>query len=416
MALQGTLPEAGAQVDRRPWWLAPWWLTLAATMPGLVVVLLLKPDTMMFLWGQPTFVTQDLALTYLVAVAALITGQIVGNAFQQRSESVLRTVDVAKLSRVSRALFFVAIGAYLVWAISGVAHGLSPRVVVDALQFKANAAFSSKAALVTIPGITTATEFGRACFPIDVWLWRRQGRTDARRRALVLFALASLRAVLNTERLSLLELVVPATLVLLSTGRGRVRAMRWRRAAPFLGLGFLYLSFSALEYGRSWVTYYAGRFPGSFWEFSALRLTGYYATSTNNAFLFHAGFASPDRYPFFSFPFVSLAGGKAPAEEWQAYLHFYANPEFNNSGFILNPISELGLAVGVAYLVVLGLLIGVCWARFRSASGTIVDTVLYCSVAYCLLDIGRTNSFLAGRALPLWVGLLILARSARARK
>ena len=190
----------------------------------------------MLLWRQPSFVSSSLVATYLLAVAALIAGQVVAGGLRNSASDRGSDVNLEQLTRASTMLFGITVLAYALWLISGIQHGLTPSVVLESLSFKANAAFASKATLVTIPGLTTATEFARASFPFDVWLWRRHGHDAAKRRALVLLGLAIARTVLNAERLALLELLVPAVLVLIVTSAPKQRKSSWRRAAPFGGL------------------------------------------------------------------------------------------------------------------------------------------------------------------------------------
>ena len=104
----------------------------------------------------------------------------------------------------------------------------------------------------------------------------------------VIMILAVFRAVLNSERLAVLELLVPAFVVLLQTLPDRVLTqarMRMVALAPMWAPCLLLGGFTASEFLRSWSNFYADRQP-SLVSFAAGRLTGYYVTAANNSAIF----------------------------------------------------------------------------------------------------------------------------------
>src|SRR5262249_4281651 len=105
-------------------------------------------------------------------------------------------------------------------------------------------------------------------------------------RSAIVLGLAVIRALVNSERFAIIELVIPfvvASLTLRYIGsEGCSRRLRALLSlAPLIGIGMLFLVFTGFEYFRSWSNYYAGR-GLSLWEFGAMRLLGYYVTSLNN--------------------------------------------------------------------------------------------------------------------------------------
>src|SRR5207248_4753847 len=103
--------------------------------------------------------------------------------------------------------------------------------------------------------VTTCTQFGVATVTLGLWLYFRGQRQVVWPMAIV-FALGAARALVFSERLALIELVVPAFVVAVRMtvlGRplsGFVRSSL--QLAPLLGVAVLLLFFGSFEYFRSW--------------------------------------------------------------------------------------------------------------------------------------------------------------------
>ncbi len=133
------------------------------------------------------------------------------------------------------------------------------------------------------------------------------GWATVRAKLAIIYAVAVVRAVLNSERFALIELAVPFLITLLALrylGKTDTRGS-WRfvmRFGPVIGVAGLFFLFTGLEYFRSWTNYYAGR-DLSLWEFGATRLLGYYVTSfSNGAYLLQR--LDPLNAPYFTLHFL----------------------------------------------------------------------------------------------------------------
>src|SRR5262249_52399018 len=144
--------------------------------------------------------------------------------------------------------------------------------------------------LPTVGGVTTLTQFGTAAAVLGAVIGWNIGWKRVRGMLLLIAALSVLRALLNSERFAMFELVVPFVIATVAcwylTGTPKHRLIRGAlNLAPILGTLLLLVLFTGFEYFRSWSNYYAGR-DLSLWEFGAMRLLGYYVTSFNNGAYF----------------------------------------------------------------------------------------------------------------------------------
>ena len=117
--------------------------------------------------------------------------------------------------------------------------------------------------------------------------WRRCWCSTGQRKtwlrlALILF-LAFVRSFVATERLAILELIVPLIVVAAFTyvGDPRPRIRGFVKLAPVILIPAVVAVFAVFEYSRSWV-FYKQQSSGSFVDFALERFAGYYATAYNN--------------------------------------------------------------------------------------------------------------------------------------
>ena len=103
----------------------------------------------------------------------------------------------------------------------------------------------------------------------------------------VLIVLAIIRSVAYSERLAVMELVLPVV-VLLCRRPSLPRPLL--ALLPVVGVILLFAYFSGLEFFRSWQDHYQ-LVEGNFLEFASYRLFGYYvnALDTGAGFLDHVG-------------------------------------------------------------------------------------------------------------------------------
>ncbi|MEQ6901068.1 hypothetical protein [Nocardioides sp. YIM 152588] len=359
-------------------------------------------------WGvQWHFGSADLAIS-LLGAACIALGIGISNADSGgRPVAVELSVDVDRLVRASNFLFGLVLVGYATWLVSAVTHGLTPDIAYSALMGESGASYRARAVLVTVPGLSTLTEMAPSLAVCLVILWR-----CGRRRAVMVSAvltLSILRAFLNSERLSLITVVVPvvAVALLVNVSRGGSESFvrggnRWAKAVYLLAPMLMLLLFAITERGRSWSSHYASRTEGGLMWFAYDRILGYYATAANNgAILRDSG--SLGGWPL-STQFLSDAPGfghlfsiYTPAEYhawWVALLSTTGNPEFNNPSGIVPIFVELG-PMAVILWALWGVLAGGLYRSCRRAS--VAGIVGYCSLCVGLVELGRIPYFTSGR-------------------
>jgi uncharacterized membrane protein YeaQ/YmgE (transglycosylase-associated protein family) len=282
--------------------------------------------------------------------------------------------------------------------------------------------------LTTIPGVTTATQFGLTVVTLGVPLGIVDGWRTVRWQFLTVFALALTRCFLNQERLAVIELVVPLVVSVLGFRPMGKRLHLLTQFGPVIGGVFLYLGFSIAEYFRAWSSFYAVR-ESNFWSFMAIRLAGYYATALNNgALLWKVSQPLAAGLPKYTFDFLwrfpilkdvlatafpSLSFPEELSEtHWGDLLATSANPELNNPSGIFLPFVDYGVAGGLLWWLLAGLICGFLYKEFKRRS--VAGIFLYPAIYIGLIEATRILYWATGRFFPdiftLVVGVLLLFR------
>jgi hypothetical protein len=426
---------------RGVWWLNPApALGIPAVIAGLIAY---STDSTAYfnLWRTAKYFDLSCLQLLLAVVLVFTCGCLLGGA-RRREANLVPAVDWTQTIRwdavrfLFRLSFILTIVAYGIWFAVGIAHGLNLSVIYDVIRGSSNATYDIRDAyLATIPGVTTATQFGLAVIALGVPLGVATGWRGVRWQCLTVILLALIRAFLNSERLAVTELLVPlvVSFTWLRPPTGR-RARRLTQAAPVLGPVFLYIFFGAGEYFRSWSEFYATR-ESSFWSFIGLRLMGYYTTALNNGALLWRvrnplslgltpmTLAFIGRFPIlgdvarFLFPYLFSSSTTSDAR-YAALLATSANPELTNPSGIFGPIADYGVMAGLLYWLLCGLICGYLYKEFKlhSAAGVFLYPVLYIG----LIEATRVLYWAGGRFFPtmflLVVSVLFVVRKGRARR
>lgn len=214
----------------------------------------------------------------------------------------------------------------------------------------------------TIPGVTTWTQVTMLLAAVRGMRWA--GLLPGKIRLfslfhLVLFGTLFVRSVLWSERLALIEALIPFTIFALPKlcelwGKtARIAAQFLPLAAPILILGL----FTGFEFLRSWQSY-SGEHSGIL-QFGWKRLFTYYfeAMNTGAALLqasgFYSGMTPPTTENQFGFLYDSL------------YKTKILDIEFNNPSGIWYFCMRLGNLLTAPALILLGIYMGWTWRRFR---------------------------------------------------
>jgi hypothetical protein len=183
--------------------------------------------------------------------------------------------------------------------------------------------------------------------------------------------LSIIRAWLWSERLALIEIALPAALILAARhAQSQRRWANWAwRCAPIIGIAALFILFSAGEYFRPW-QFYKFYFSGTYLDFILIRLAGYYATAINNGaaiYEIQGTLISPAltiewfyRLPLWTLLDINLT---QPFDDL-TFFKSYLNPEFDNLSGLYAPLLDFGIPGGTFCLMLFGVASGLLCNAF----------------------------------------------------
>jgi hypothetical protein len=410
--LTGPVTEGAApRVVRIPWTASRLAHPLTLAIVGVTLALappLLSTPFQRSRWGVPWYLTAGDYQLIALSGAVVLAGIVVGSSGRPKAGPVSFEVDVRRLRRATDILLGLFGVGYVVWAWSAYRHGFTVGLAVATLKGQEGANYVSRADLATVPGVSTLTEVGPVLVAALVLLWR----CGVRRYAVLttVIALSGARAIINSERLSMIEIGLPILLMVLMTRDRRETDAARRRplvVATYLALPLaVFLLFVFTERSRSWNSHYSRLYPGSLVQFSLDRIWGYYSTAANNGAIYR-----DYRAPAAHFPDVTLQGlTNAPGvseviataglqldktQAWITTLSVYANPEFNNPSTFLPIIGEIGVLPALLLFAAWGLAIGLTYRQARG--GSVGALVAAAGLSLGLLELARYPYYSSGR-------------------
>ncbi len=429
--MRGSIPQQRRlKPDMEVWWLHPAWIV---ALMGFVLIpaAYLIPDWMYReYWRTPKRIDLPTMNLCLLCVTTFAAGAFAGSTRPHAAASENRyawTQDLPwpLLLRVFTWSFYLTVAGYVVWAGSAVVRGVNAQIILGAITGQKGALDVMKEQyLVTISGVTTLTQFGHIGAVLGGIIGIVHGWKHVRGKLSIIFLLAFARALLNSERLAVIELAVPLAVVLIRliildsprmVGLFRLAVL----AAPAYAGGVLLAVFAATEYFRSWLNFYAGG-KLNFFQFVSLRLLGYYVTAINNGALLLQRI-EPTGAPFFTghflwrFPLTSgIMGAMYPDlpfangdDPYMTILGVGANPEFNNGDGYLMPVLDYGILGALLYWLVMGLVCGWLYRLYcrKHPLGLFVYPVVFVGIA----EMPRIIYWAEGRAIPAFVVLSLLS-------
>lgn len=403
-----------------------WWTTpigsLAMVVPLSLAVAVQIPDSDYRLFYKvPRVISGGQTALFLAAAGMLALGSLLPLALRSlpppRNWPGLSSERLKVLRSAETLAFRLTILGYVLLGALGVVRGATPSLLINAVVSQDNYTGQLKTVFAPVAGVTSLTQVGIAYVVIAGVLLCHGRSTTLIWRLLIVLVLGLLRSYLLTERLALLELIVPLIAIGATWLRRRPRRGGWLPLAPVLALPVLLVVFGAFEYSRSW-QFYRGRTTQSFPLFVVNRLAGYYATSYNNGAL-QLDHSVSGRLPyssieaFWTAPGVAqlnlyhLLAGQNGSDLLNTTLAQYGNPEFNNPGGLAVPILDFGTVGGLAFFLVAGVVIGLAYRSWRSANP--LGLLIYPVVFTGLLELPRYLYWTQGRVFPALVFLLATA-------
>ena len=406
------------------WWLHPAWCFGLVCSITLLLAYIQDPVDYE-LYGTFKYVELWHLVAGGLAIFAFLAGCFFSSALRDPSGKS-RTANVDLVRRWFHLCVGLTVFGYLVWLGVGLKNGATPALFLDVV-------FSDDATVIesvrddyfpTIPGITTCTQFGLPAILLGLYVYFL-GDRKAMRWVAIIVALAVVRAILNSERLALIELVLPATILTIRMLVLPMKNFLWTRRAgiiaPLIAPLMLALVFGSFEYFRSW-HYYVDDF-NSYPQFVVWRLSGYYTTSHNNgAMALETNQPRPLPYhtlePFWKFPGVAGSPlgyerltGLDIEESHQHMLENYGNPELNNGGGLFQPMLDWGLPGAMVFWLGYGWLGGILYYSYQR--GNLGGLLLYPLVFQSILDVPRILVICSTRFTPAIVVLVLVILTAQ---
>jgi hypothetical protein len=414
---------------RRLWWLHPAYL-FTLVIGTTMFAAWMQTDAAFRLYGTPKFVGTIHLLMALGAIAVFAVGYRLAMVTGTKPRGASSSADA-----LVEKWFWLCMGltlfGYAVWLSVGLKNGFSVETLHEFFSSEDGhlAERIRDDMFYTVQGVTTCTQFGVAALPLGLWLYFR-GRARLIWPIAGLLGLAAIRALLFSERLALIELFVPAIVVILRMrflGRPLLTKVHsGLQLAPVVGIAALLIFFASFEYFRSW-RFYRQEFD-SYAQFTLWRVSGYYTTAHNN------GAMALETQPPYPLPYSTLQmfwrapglsktplgyvklSGIDPQARHQSMLEHYGTAELNNEGGVFQPALDYGLGGYFVFWCACGFVAGRFYRSFLA--GSLAGVTVYPLIFLAILETPRFLYLTYPRVLPALVALgivTLLAQQARRR-
>jgi hypothetical protein len=402
---------------QRLWWLQPA-LLFALVVGGTFGAAAMTSDAGYRLYGTPKYITAWHCGLAFTAIVAFALGYQLAQATGTTPRATPRHVHSAVRIAFWIATLLTFIG-YAAWMLVAMRNGLTLGMLREFLTTDDPEVWEtlSKEVFVSWKGVTTASQFAIAAVPLGMWLVF-QGERRLIWPVGMLLALAAVRAVAFSERLAIIELLVPIALIGLRISiLGQPLSKLKRQVlqlAPVLGVLGLFVFFGASEYLRSW-RYYQHEFD-SFTSFTLWRMAGYYSTAHNN------GAMAMETQPPYPLPYATTRAiwlipglsqtplgyqkitGIDPSERHEQMLEQFGTPELNNEGGLFQPALDFGVGGYLLFWLASGFVSGRLYRHYLV--GTLAGLTLYPLIIIAVLETPRFLYLCYTRSFP---GLVMLA-------
>jgi len=348
---------------RTYWWASPGWVSLLLMVPICLIVAAMPRSAYLEFEQARQFFTGDQLLLALAGLLAFSAGcGVVGYVSRSAQRQQIRSVPPSRIlhSHYRRAMLVIGLIAFAGNFALVLPVLADPGLVFAFLSGKASVFALLKERTLQVPGITSVSNLAAlfaALYALKSKVADRPLDLFDHSFAGMVFVAVLMRAVINSERLAIIEVVLPIGIVWFGTVGPRWRA--WLSLAPILGILGIIALFAVTEYFRSW-TYYRYYYD-SYTDFVLSRIWGYYLTALNN------GAGLTELYPptfdgtytmnwFYRFPLFPWVQAEE-ATFWE-YAFRYATEEFNNTSGVFAPMQDFGTVFGILMWFFLGVLSG----------------------------------------------------------
>ncbi|MCU5749006.1 oligosaccharide repeat unit polymerase, partial [Bacillus cereus] len=265
------------------------------------------------------------------------------------------------------ALAMVTIFSYFLWFHQIL---LNPMYLVGALTGQYSTYFF-RDTISTLPGLTTFTQMGILYISLYCWIRFKEKNTLKLRMTVYFYLILLLtlfRVVVWSERLALIEIVIPIVLIFFVKKLNRVKLFN---LLPVFGISALVVLFTITEYFRSW-HFRKYTVNQSIWEYCTDRILLYYSTAINNGVgrienygVLSGRFMENLLAPIYNIPYISNLFPDNVFNVTNAdFLNAYADLEFNNPSGLFMILYDTGYIGSLLYVLLIGVITGNLYSRF----------------------------------------------------
>lgn len=266
-------------------------------------------------------------------------------------------INNSKLFRAYIIIYSMCILAYIIWYCNFFfIHGIGILKNFVSIDSVSSLMYVMRNNSGKISGITTFTEICVPVVALGTYLLHILPNSIFRKKLycsiFVIFILSIFRALAFSERLAVIEIIVPIIVVRFMMSENKSYKHKWLyQLFPILAIVFLCVIFGVFEYSRSWQWYYVNYYD-SYIEFIIQRLLGYYTSAINTECLY-IEYAPTTYVPYRSFQWLWVFPGMDEVyyfitscniqQEFDNILNSYGNPEYNNPGGLLTFYNDFGI-------------------------------------------------------------------------
>lgn len=390
------------------WWIKPHKVTLCFICP-LFILLYFLPEKYVVLNYKRYFNKEYFILGLLFFVIFIFSSFVTSKIKLKQKQINFSSINILYLDVLAN----LTIIAYVIWFRDFIIY---PQLFIDILNNESGAVYFVRNNIKTIPGITTLSQLGVVYVTFFIVLQLSLKKKIKKRYYFYFFIIILLtifRVLAWSERLALIEIVLPFTIILFKKIKIKSRFFKIITfLGPYVGIIMLILFFLVTEFFRSWANHYSNIYSNVI-EFTIIRITTYYFTALNNG----AGLLENYSWPTYDFSHVLSWLYKIPflgvyfKENFTGdayYLQFlnnYADPEFTNMSGIFTIYFDMGIFGAILYAFLWGIIMGYLYKSFIKSSG--IGIFLYPVMYISVLESMRILYLSESRFIPIFLFILI---------
>lgn len=416
--------------NRKVWWFNP--VILYAGLIGIVFFAYYMAATdYVILYDTQKYVNGGHLSIYLFSFLFFIVGYQLSKKYKIKSKVSFGkfdedNIDILSVYKTYKFLAVICFIAYGIWYANFIfIHGIGILSNFTSFSKLSDMMYEMRNNSGRISGITTFSELGIIVAPLGTYLlYTLDKKTKLKYKVgislIVLLILATFRAFAFSERLGLIQMIVPMVVVAVALDTNS-KHKKFINIIPIIAIVTVIMLFGLFEYSRSWSRHYFMLYD-SYLEFIIQRFAGYYvnAINTESMYLEYGQLSIiPFRavewfwqLPVFSSLYELITPVHVPEIFTQVLLR-YGNPEYNNPGGILFAYTDLGLLF-MPLQVSFGYLVGRFYILFKK--GNIIGLIGYSYLFMLLLELPRYFSLGNERGFFVIIAMVIVYFRTKKRK